>query len=54
MDAICAEQEATHAAPMFSFAIDAADKAMLTMLQTAYFIAKEEVAILKFEKLTYF
>ena len=52
MDAIRAEQEATHAAPMFSSATDAADKAMLTMLQTAYFIAKEDVAILKFEKLT--
>ena len=52
VDAIRAEQDPKDAAPIFSSASDLADKAMLSLIQTTYFIAKEDVAILKFKELT--
>ena len=36
----------------FPSAVDQADKAMLTLFEAAYFVAKEDLAFLKFEKLT--
>ena len=52
VDAVRAEQESTNAAPIFTSAMEMADKAMLTLFQAAYFIAKQDIAILKFEELT--
>ena len=52
VDAVRAEQESTNAAPIFTSGMEMADKAMLILVQAAYFIAKEDIAILKFEELT--
>ena len=52
LEAMRTEQEATRTSATFLSAIESADKAMLTLLYTAYFIAKEDIAIMKFEKLT--
>ena len=50
--AIKVDQVAVNATPIFSSAIDQADKAMLTLFEAAYFVAKEDLVFLKFEKLT--
>ena len=47
-DAICAILEAKQAAPIFATLSEQADKAMLTLMKAAYFVAKEDLAILKF------
>ena len=50
--AIKVDQVAVNPTPIFSSAIDQADKAMLTLFEAAYFVAKEDLAFLKFGKLT--
>ena len=47
-DAIKADQDSLNAAPIFTSATDLADKAMITLLEAAYFLAQEDLAILKF------
>ena len=46
-----ASLESSAAAPVFSSAAETADKAILTLFKVAYFVAKEDVAILKFKAL---
>ena len=50
-DAVRASLEAAQAAPVFATVSERADKAILTLIKAAYFIAKEDLAILKFEEL---
>ena len=50
-DAVRASLESSAAAPVFSSAAETADKAILTHFQVAYFVAKEDVTILKFKAL---
>lgn len=52
LEAMRMEHEATRTSTIFLSAMESADKAMLTLLYAAYFIAKEDIAIIKFEKLT--
>ena len=47
-DAIKADQGSLDAAPIFTSATDLADKAMITHLEAACFLAPEDLAILKF------
>lgn len=50
-EAVRASQQSNQAAPFFVSAIESADNAILTLLKAAYFIAKEDLAILKFREL---
>ena len=50
-DALRLSLESKQAAPVFATAIETADNAMLSLLKAAYFIAREDLAILKFEEL---
>ena len=51
MDAVRASLEAVQAAPVFASVSEKADMAILTLIKAAYFIAIEDLAILKFEEL---
>uniref|UniRef100_A0A1X7VE37 C17orf113 probable zinc finger domain-containing protein n=1 Tax=Amphimedon queenslandica TaxID=400682 RepID=A0A1X7VE37_AMPQE len=50
-DAVCATHKSKQAFPIFASAIESADKAILTLLKAVYFIAKEDIAILKYLEL---
>ena len=50
-DAVRSTLEATQAASVFTAVRERAEKAILTLLKAAYFVAKEDVAILKFDEL---
>uniref|UniRef100_A0A1X7U8J1 Uncharacterized protein n=1 Tax=Amphimedon queenslandica TaxID=400682 RepID=A0A1X7U8J1_AMPQE len=48
--AVCATHKSKEASPVCGPAIESADKAILTLVKAAYFIAKEDIAILKIQE----